>query len=216
MDDAEAKCYAARYTDLNATVDPKAHWNTIGKAEGRLGACAKKLTQFEAQRYLNMNPELQKKFGRTGGEARNKANKHFMTEGYKDAKLVNSTRNEFTEPWFCGVGQYSNCQCQGVMYFGPTKRPDNGAEIKNFDDMRQWRTIAKETDNWTMCSAQDFGSDPWPNQEKQCWCEPKPQYEPSKCADEGEDCLCNGWVMFGIKQSLDDPSQDADFEEANQ
>ena len=60
MDEAEAKCYAARYTDLNATVDPKAHWNTIGKAEGRLGACAKKLTQFEAQRYLNMNPDLQK------------------------------------------------------------------------------------------------------------------------------------------------------------
>ena len=76
-----------------------------------------------------------------------------MTVGYKEAKYVNSTRNEFTEPWCCGVGQYSNCQCQGVMYFGPTKRPDSGAEIKTFDDMRQWRTIAKETDNWTMCSA---------------------------------------------------------------
>lgn len=84
MDEAEAKCYSARYTDINATVDPKAHWNTIGKAEGRLGACAKKLTQFEAQRYLNMNPDLQKQFGRTGGDARNKANKHYMTTGYKD------------------------------------------------------------------------------------------------------------------------------------
>jgi hypothetical protein len=136
MDEAEAKCYAARYTDINATVDPKAHWNTIGKAEGRLGACAKKLTQFEAQRYLNMNPDLQKQFGRTGGDARNKANKHYMTEGYKSPKYANSTRNEFTEPWFCGVGAYSNCQCQGVMYFGPTKRPDNGQEIKSFDDMR--------------------------------------------------------------------------------
>lgn len=29
----------------------------------------------------------------------------------------------------------------------------------------------------------------------QCWCEPEPAPIPSKCADYGGDCLCNGLVF---------------------
>lgn len=35
--------------------------------------------------------------------------------------------------------------------------------------------------------------------ETQCWCERKPQYIPSICADDGADCLCNGEVIYGEK-----------------
>ena len=36
------------------------------------------------------------------------------------------------------------------------------------------------------------------------------------CAIEGENCLCNGWVAYGVKQSPDDPSRVATVEEMTQ
>ena len=42
------------------------------------------------------------------------------------------------------------------------------------------------------CTDTNFGSDPWPDQEKQCWCENKPAYKPWKCAEEGEESMSNG------------------------
>lgn len=134
-----------------------------------------------------------------------------MEIGFKDPSFV-SERDEYHEPWFCGATEYSNCMCEGTMYMGPLTRPDNGEEIKTFDDMRNWKTLTKETDNWTMCSAKDFGSDPWPDQQKQCWCEPRPEYEPTPCANEGEQCLCNGWVAYGVKQDPYEPELVADVE----
>jgi hypothetical protein len=67
-----------------------------------------------------------------------------------------------------------------------------------------------------MCSAAGLGGDPWPEKDKQCWCEPTPQYEPTPCGNEGENCLCNGWVAYGVKQSPDDPSRVATVEELTQ
>jgi len=34
---------------------------------------------------------------------------------------------------------------------------------------------------------------------KQCWCEPEPQEVPTRCAEDGGDCLCNGLVFFAQK-----------------
>lgn len=138
-----------------------------------------------------------------------------MELGYKDPSFV-SGRDQYTEPWFCGATEYTNCQCQGTMYMGAKNRPDNGAPIKTFDEMRQWRTITKETDDWTMCDTKGMGGDPWPDAGKQCWCEPLPQYEPTPCGFEGETCLCNGWVAYGVKQSPDDPNKIASLEEMTQ
>jgi hypothetical protein len=60
------------------------------------------------------------------------------------------------------------------------------------------------------CTDAEFGGDPWPDQEKQCWCEDKPAYKPWKCADEGDECLCDGgWVVYGAK--LDDAKKENDF-----
>ena len=88
---------------------------------------------------------------------------------------------------------------------GPKNRPDNNEPIQSFDEMRYWKTIVKETDDWTMCSAKGMGGDPWP--------EATPQYEPTPCANEGENCLCNGWVAYGVKNSPDDPTKVASVDE---
>lgn len=215
MSDDDAKCYAERYpTDVNITVDPRQHFDNIGKAQGRLSTCARTLTSYESQKYLDRNPPLQRKFGRggPGNPALQLANEHYMEIGFKDPSFV-SKRDEYDEPWFCGASEYSNCQCSGTMYMGPKNRPDNNEPIKTFDEMRYWKTVVKETDDWTMCSAKGLGGDPWPNTDKQCWCEPHPEYEPNLCANEGENCLCNGWVAYGVKQSPEDPSRVATLEE---
>jgi hypothetical protein len=79
--------------------------------------------------------------------------------------------------------------------------------------MRWWKTVVKETDDWTMCSAQGMGADPWPDQPKQCWCEPAPQYDAIPCANEGENCLCNGYVAYGVKMNPDDPTKVATLDD---
>jgi hypothetical protein len=89
--------------------------------------------------------------------------------------------------------------CPGTLWFGLAVRPDNGAKIETFDEMREWRSISAESSDWQTCSEAEFGTDPLPGVEKQCYCEVKPEDETSRCADEGEDCLCNGNVYFASK-----------------
>jgi hypothetical protein len=49
MTDDDVKCYADRYpADVNNTVDPKTHFDTIGKDQGRLSTCARQLTAYES------------------------------------------------------------------------------------------------------------------------------------------------------------------------
>lgn len=60
LNDEDAKCYASRFNDIDAMLDPKTHYATVGIAQGRLGTCARRLTDYEAQRYLNQNPDLQR------------------------------------------------------------------------------------------------------------------------------------------------------------
>ena len=64
LNDEDAKCYASRYNDIDAMLDPKTHYATTGIAQGRLGTCARRLTDYEAQRYLNQNPDLQRRWNR--------------------------------------------------------------------------------------------------------------------------------------------------------
>jgi hypothetical protein len=77
-----------------------------------LNTCAKTLTEFESQRYLDRNPILQRKIGRggAGGPALQLANKHFVDIGFKDPSFIVG-RDEYTEPWFCGATEYTNCGC---------------------------------------------------------------------------------------------------------
>lgn len=87
LNDEDAKCYSSRYQDIDAMLDPKTHYSTVGIQQGRLGTCAKRLTDYEAQRYLNENPDLQRLFGKKGAASLSQARDHWQTVGYKSPTL---------------------------------------------------------------------------------------------------------------------------------
>ena len=75
--------------------------------------------------------------------------------------------------------------------------------------MRFWKTYTKTSEEWMSCTDKEFGGDPFPEQEKQCWCENKPAKTPWVCANEGEECLCEGgWVVYGAKEDENGKSLD--------
>lgn len=106
--------------------------------------------------------------------------------------------------WKCGEGAKQSCKCHGTLWYGPTERPDDKKPITTWEELRHWKTYDKSSDEWMSCTDAEFGGDPFPEQEKQCWCEDKPAYKPWRCADEGDECLCNGgWVVYGAKVGAD-------------
>jgi hypothetical protein len=106
--------------------------------------------------------------------------------------------------WKCGEGAKQSCKCHGTLWYGPSVRPDDKKPIDTWDKMREWKTVTKESEEWMSCTDANFGSDPWPEQQKQCWCENKPAYKPWKCAEEGDECMCDkGWVVYGAKMGAD-------------
>jgi hypothetical protein len=68
--------------------------------------------------------------------------------------------------WKCGEGAKQSCKCHGTLWYGATKRPDNKKPIESWNDMRMWKTLSKESEEWMSCTDANFGSDPWPEQEK--------------------------------------------------
>ena len=88
---------------------------------------------------------------------------------------------------------------------GAANRLDDKKPITKFDDFRLFKTISKETvegSNFTMCHTATFdGADPLPGVKKTCFCEDRPVYAPNLCADDGEDCVCSGYVTYGKKFS---------------
>lgn len=49
------------------------------------------------------------------------------------------------------------------------------------------------------CDATTFGGDKLNGARHQCWCEPRPINVPTICADDGDECMCNGYVFYGAK-----------------
>ena len=63
-----------------------------------------------------------------------------------------------------------------------------------------WPSLPKTNEvSYLRCNKYTFGDAPGlEGKLRSCWCEPKPNYIPSVCAEkEGDDCLCNGRVIFG-------------------
>lgn len=131
--------------------------------------------------------------------------------GYKNPVYAASVTDKDNKPFKCASKANESCKCPGTMWFGLASRPDTKAKIESFEEMREWKTVAQETDDWMSCSAVDFGSDPMPGADKQCFCEVKPQYEASRCAAEGDDCTCNGHVYFASK--VNSEKELADFDD---
>lgn len=198
MSDADVKCYEARFSDLDGT-GAREHYLEYGSEEGRLKTCAANLTTYMSQRYLNLNPDLQHAFGRGSKNAKEMAREQYVDYGYKQ-----KNRSIEVPTWdqisLCGDTPRSSCKCPGTIHYGFLESPDNNATIKNFDEMREWQTWEKisEGKEWTTCTHADFGlrEEPWPEQKKQCFCEPKPKDVPTTCANDGGECLCNGLVFY--------------------
>lgn len=128
MSDADASCYEARYFDITATTDAKRHWAEFGKAEGRLGTCAPRLTDTQAFEYLMNSPTLQNKFGRSGASALTLARTHYQTTGWNDPAFNTLTTDGDDAPYVCGTGSSAACHCDGTLWLGPLKRPDKADE----------------------------------------------------------------------------------------
>lgn len=103
--------------------------------------------------------------------------------------------------WLCGVGARQSCKCHGTLWYGPTVALDDKKPISTWEAMRNWKTYTKSSDEWMSCTDTEFGGDPAEGQDKQCWCEDKPAVKPYQCAEENEECGCEGgWVVYGQKE----------------
>ena len=175
----------------------------IGRDQGRLPTCANNLTDIQTQRMIDRYPQLQHQYGRKGKYAVLMSRDNYTNYGYKEK--VNVAPDYWDEPWFCGdidpeQPYYSlSCGCSGRLWMGPVKDQLSGSRLDTFNEMRNWKSVSKDTskEDWTDCSVAAFGSDPWPGQKKQCYCEVQPYDYPVRCADDGEDCMCNGNVYYG-------------------
>jgi len=217
MSDADVACYADRYSDLGA-LEPRDHYLTKGREEGRQANCAANLTDYAAQRYLDRHPDLQHALGRHGRGARAAARQHYIDYGFSERRNV--TANDWDTTWLCGTtagSRESSCKCKGTVYYGFEEAPDSGADLDTFEKFRQWKSYTKvhHGDEWTNCNHLEFGlgSEPSRGTPKQCWCEPEPREVPSFCAEDGGDCLCNGAVFY-MQRAAPGSQKRLDFFEA--
>jgi len=69
MTEKDEKCYEHRFSDLGGSKG-RTHFQDAGSDQGRLRWCAQNLTEYQTQRYIDMNPDLQHEFGRKGRGSR--------------------------------------------------------------------------------------------------------------------------------------------------
>lgn len=64
--------------------------------------------------------------------------------------------------------------------------------------MRIWKSWKKKSsgNDFLYCDTIEFGAEHNPDIPMQCFCEPKIQEVPTTCANDGENCMCNGLVYY--------------------
>jgi hypothetical protein len=94
------------------------------------------------------------------------------------------------------------CDCFGNVYFGARKDKATGKDM-SFAEMMKGGWTSLISNGELMCDQNSFDGDPAYGQDKQCFCEADPSYEPMPaaefCAGENEECLCNGIVYYGMR-----------------
>lgn len=199
LSDADVKCYGERYSDI--TGDPRQHFINIGEDTGRLGTCAEELSKYESQALLDRKPDLQRAYGKKSKYSNTMAKQWYTDIGFaKEGKFkIDAWDNE---PDFCvdaSKGYSTNrCYCPGILYYGAKTDPLTKETITTLDHLKQWLHAEKESEEYVDCSYSGVGlkKDLYDDIDKQCWCEYKPAYNPSKAADEGEPVTCKGQVYF--------------------
>lgn len=212
MTKADEACYSKRYGDVPKTMTGRTHYQEVGSDQGRLPSCARNLTEYEAQRYIDNSPVLQRTIGRSGRAAGALSRNYFLDHGYNNATADAAVATPSWDSVFsCGntadkaEGETESCKCGGIMHYGLLKSPASGADLGTLTDMRQWKTFETRTQGseWTSCEHKSFGlpgrKDFMPDTDFQCWCERKPKPVPTYCADYGGDCLCSGLVFQMVK-----------------
>lgn len=203
MSEADTLCYNTNYSDIGGPDNSRNHYTTIGHEQGRQPNCGRSLTSTEEQTYLDRYPDLQHAFGRSGTEARRLAHEHFINFGFKEKRNASPWPGYNAEPQFCIDGDATNeqdsCKCDGTIWFG-RRQDETDTRITTWDKFRMWPSLPKTNESaYLRCNKYIFGDAPGlEGKLRSCWCEPKPNYIPSVCAEkEGDDCLCNGRVIFG-------------------
>lgn len=95
----------------------------------------------------------------------------------------------------------SFCNCYGTVYYGQRFNKDNGT--LSFAEMMKKGWTSKMSNGDLLCDENSFDGDPAHGHDKQCFCEADPDYTPAPaaefCADEGQECNCDGTVYYGGK-----------------
>lgn len=134
MTKADEECYSKRYGDIPKTMTGRMHYQEIGSDQGRLPSCARNLTEYEAQRYIDNSPVLQATIGRSGSAARALSRNYFLDHGHKNATADLAVAIPSWDSVFsCGNdqadGETESCKCGGIMHYGLAKNPVSGADI---------------------------------------------------------------------------------------
>lgn len=224
----DANCYLQRYPDLiNArlgkppkdrkkipewaaktnelTVDfARRHFDTWGYFEGRHRYCADRLTEIQAQCYLQNYPDLQKKYGSNWDLAR----QHWYELGFKQGRNYNcqsvqkKQKDIFVPERVKIENEEGKFRCHGDIHYArysakpqikPEGGPDDWEAVKNFG----FNTIRSDGSQDYTCNNENFNSRNY-GFKKQCFCELRQKDKPKFCAKEGQQCKkCNGQVIFG-------------------
>jgi hypothetical protein len=216
----EAKCYWERYSDVKASVkaDDLAaideHFLTVGTHQGRYAQCGEpELTDIEAEAMILNYPEFQRLYGYNIRHTLAQTSciagvrKH-LADGKARAKYPLKRPAE-EEPFFVGGIGAKLDQCDGTVWMGFANSPIDNSTLATWGEFRMFNHSAAQVKHnvGDTCNFARFpqfqknGSD----DSFGCWCEPKVQYQPFKCADEGEDCRCDGVMVYGRKFSEADP-----------
>lgn len=116
----------------------------------------------------------------------------------KEQKKMNITQYSWDKPFVCSDHTDGSCKCNGMAWYGLLNDKLSGKRIEDFNSLRNWNTISKSANGTVVCNTETFGQDPHSGLDKQCFCEPKPKYVPTRCAvRKGNKCLCNGDVYYG-------------------
>lgn len=93
------------------------------------------------------------------------------------------------------------CDCFGTVYYG--QRKDKADKDMSFAEMMKGGWTSLLSNGQLLCDQNSFDGDPSYGHEKQCFCDADPSYEPQPpvdhCADENEECICQGTVYYGLK-----------------
>lgn len=94
------------------------------------------------------------------------------------------------------------CDCFGTVYYGARKDKATDKEM-SFSEMMKGGWTSLLSNGQLLCDQNSFSGDPVYGHDKQCFCEADPSYDPAppveRCALEGDECICQGTVYYGVK-----------------